>query len=524
MFDVSPTRRTGEAAVAAAWVTFALFGCAERRAPPGLDVDAGSKQVVADPNPSAITGEPGRPNGAEQVALGSKDDNLPFVPTGLRAASTAFRTWIYTDTGPNRTRYGYLRVGAIVDVRGPPIKNDGCEEGWVRTNPRGFICLGKGATLDLDSPLVKEASIRPRRGDGLPYLYAMASADPPHFYFQLPTKAQIRAIEGRDPTGHFEQWRALKVAANPAVRALLGTPPEPPEFLQNGGRIIKPYGVEHRLENRVDSGRAAADSGFAISRTMSFDGRWYGVTTEHDLVALDRLRIVVPSALRGIEIPADAGLPVGFVTKGQLAKFTPDERKILVPSGALSKRQSVLLTGSKMTGGMVETRDGFWVPAEGLHIVHARKEFPSFATGDRKWIDLSILGQTLVAYLGRKPVYATLISSGRGLMGNPETESATPRGTFMIYAKHVSSTMDGADDVADSYSLLDVPFVQYFHKGFALHGTYWHDEFGRVRSHGCVNLAPNDAAWLFEWTDPNVSPDWHGVINKERGTVVYIHG
>jgi hypothetical protein len=77
-------------------------------------------------------------------------------------------------------------------------------------------------------------------------------------------------------------------------------------------------------------------------------------------------------------------------------------------------------------------------------------------------------------------------------------------------------------DKADS-SLLDVPFVQYFHQGYALHGTYWHDEYGRVRSHGCINLAPIDAAWLFEWTDPPVPPHWHHVINRERGTVVYIH-
>ena len=53
--------------------------------------------------------------------------------------------------------------------------------------------------------------------------------------------------------------------------------------------------------------------------------------------------------------------------------------------------------------------------------------------------------------------------------------------------------------------------------------AYWHDEFGKVRSHGCVNLAPKDAAWLFEWTDPSVPVTWHGVLNKERGTVVYIH-
>jgi lipoprotein-anchoring transpeptidase ErfK/SrfK len=64
--------------------------------------------------------------------------------------------------------------------------------------------------------------------------------------------------------------------------------------------------------------------------------------------------------------------------------------------------------------------------------------------------------------------------------------------------------------------------VQYFHKGYALHGTYWHDEYGKVRSHGCVNLAPTDAAWIFEWTDPPVPPDWHAVLNKDRGTVVHV--
>lgn len=502
-----------------------ILGCDERRSPPGADLDAGIRQVVADPEPNNQAVASARRNGDEPTVLGAKDDNMPFVITGMRAASTAFRTWIYTDTGPNRTRFGYLRVGTVVDVRGPPIKNDGCEEGWVRVNPRGFICLGKGATLDLTTPIVQEASVRPKRGEGLPYLYALATADPPHFYFQLPSRRQVRTIEGRDPTSRFEQWRLLKVAAVPAVQSVLGTPEQPPDFLQNGGRVTKPYGVERRLENRVHSGRAAADSGFAISRTMTHDGRWYGMTTEHDLVALDRLRIVVPSALRGIEIPAEAGLPVGFVTKEQLARFATNEHNgALTPNGALPKRHGILLTGKKMQGGMIESREGFWVAAEGLQVVPARKDFPSFATGDRKWIDISILGQTLVAYQGRTPVYATLVSSGRGGMGDPETESATPRGTFMIYSKHVSSTMDGADDVSDSYSLLDVPFVQYFHKGFALHGTYWHDEFGRIRSHGCVNLAPKDAAWLFEWTDPNVSTDWHGVINKERGTVVYIHG
>jgi lipoprotein-anchoring transpeptidase ErfK/SrfK len=415
-------------------------------------------------------------------------------------------------------------VGAVVDYRGPIIKNGGCEEGWVRVNPRGFVCVGKGATLDLATPILAQASVRPKRGDGHPYLYALAGDEPPHFFFQLPSTAQARRVEGRDPVSRFEQWRLLKVASNPQVAALIGTPETDVTFLDGQGRLIKPYGVLHRLEEKVHSGRAAADSGFAIARVIEHEKRWYGMTTEHDFVALDRLRIAVPSSLRGIEIPSDASLPVGIVNREQLAKFERNASSNLAAVGALPKRQGVLLTGKSLAGGMMETRDGHWVAAEGLTIIPARKEYPSFATGDRKWLDLSILRQTLVAYVGQKPVYATLISSGRGGMGDPETEFATPRGTFMVYAKHVSATMDGEDDATDSYSLLDVPFVQYFHKGFALHGTYWHDEFGKLRSHGCVNLSARDAAWLFEWTDPQVFSDWHGVINKERGTVVHIHG
>ncbi|KYF53088.1 hypothetical protein BE08_00505 [Sorangium cellulosum] len=70
-----------------------------------------------------------------------------------------------------------------------------------------------------------------------------------------------------------------------------------------------------------------------------------------------------------------------------------------------------------------------------------------------------------------------------------------------------------------------MPYTQYFHEGYALHGAYWHDEFGKARSHGCINLAPADAAWLFEWTEPAVPPEWHGALNIEGGgTLVYVHG
>ena len=68
------------------------------------------------------------------------------------------------------------------------------------------------------------------------------------------------------------------------------------------------------------------------------------------------------------------------------------------------------------------------------------------------------------------------------------------------------------------------PWVMYFNEGGALHGAYWHDAFGRRRSHGCVNLAPRDAAWLFDWTSPDLPPGWQGVLptRTEPGTLVVV--
>jgi lipoprotein-anchoring transpeptidase ErfK/SrfK len=75
----------------------------------------------------------------------------------------------------------------------------------------------------------------------------------------------------------------------------------------------------------------------------------------------------------------------------------------------------------------------------------------------------------------------------------------------------VTTTMDGNTASDGNYSIQDVPWTMFFHKSFALHGAFWHDSFGRVRSHGCVNLGPSDARWLFEWTTPVLPEGWHGV-------------
>ncbi len=507
-------------------VSVAIFGGCECAAPPGaqaelpllVSVGSGAGEPVGN---DLIPGEP-----TKNTAWGTVADNLPFAPNKEKLASIAWRTWIYTDVGPQRTRLGYLRVGAIVDARGPLIKNPGCAGGWLRINPRGFVCLGKGATQDLEHKIVRQSQKRAQRGKGFPYTYARSRERAPERYFRLPSRDQLTEIEGKRVHERAANWRQRAKVQGLFTRLELDE--TLPAFMENETTPLeKPYGVSTYLRRQVHAGQTSAASGFALVDMFLWQGRAYGLSTEMDFFALDRLRLVEESSLQGLILNDENVLPVAFHVRGGMTLWKQTERGGFLPKSEQREKKGFLLTGNRATGGMIETQENGWLVQSTIRLIEPREGYPSMATGRRKWIDISIKNQTLVAYEGKKAVYATLISGGRGGIGkkgesNPEGHR-TVRGTFMIHEKSISSTMDGDEDKADSYDLQDVPFVQYFHRGFALHGAYWHDDFGRKRSHGCVNLAPRDSAWLFEWSDPPVPPGWHAALNKKRGTVVYIH-
>jgi lipoprotein-anchoring transpeptidase ErfK/SrfK len=132
---------------------------------------------------------------------------------------------------------------------------------------------------------------------------------------------------------------------------------------------------------------------------------------------------------------------------------------------------------------------------------------PNTAGVAARWIDVELATQTLVAYEGGRPVYATLVSTGRGPVGSG---SETPTGVHRVWVKIAASDMANTDrgDLEAHYSLEDVPYVQFFNGSVALHGTYWHRDFGHIRSHGCVNLAIADARWLFAFTGPRLLDGW----------------
>jgi lipoprotein-anchoring transpeptidase ErfK/SrfK len=116
---------------------------------------------------------------------------------------------------------------------------------------------------------------------------------------------------------------------------------------------------------------------------------------------------------------------------------------------------------------------------------------------NERWIDIDLSNQRLYAYQGGTFINSFLVSTGTWMY-------PTVTGRYKIYVKYLYADMTGPD-----YYLPNVPYVMYFYKGYGIHGTYWHNNFGTPMSHGCVNLRTPDAEWVFNWSS--------------IGTVVNIH-
>ena len=124
------------------------------------------------------------------------------------------------------------------------------------------------------------------------------------------------------------------------------------------------------------------------------------------------------------------------------------------------------------------------------------KARPSSIRADERWVGVNLSEQTVVAYEGDKPVYAALVATGM-------TYTPTVQGIFRTWGRFVSRKMVGGSAATGGYYYLEeVPWTCYFYSGYALHAAYWHDAFGRPRSHGCVNISPYDAWWIFKWSEP----------------------
>lgn len=243
--------------------------------------------------------------------------------------------------------------------------------------------------------------------------------------------------------------------------------------------------------------------GVSMARTLN--GLW---------VLTRELRFVRPSDFHGVEI--DDEHPLTEIAWVRRARAQLRSR----PRGPVRGRATRLsmVRVHEESGDFLRIDDDLWIHRR--HVARPRAaDVPSEVEAGGRWIDVDTRNQIVTAYVGDQPVYTTAASTGRA-------RTPTPAGVYRIWVKLAEDDMDDLerDDVVENYAIQAVPWVQYFHGSVGFHTAFWHDHFGTTRSHGCVNLSPTDARWLFEFTQPGLPPGWDAVLSHTRvpGTIVRV--
>ncbi len=149
----------------------------------------------------------------------------------------------------------------------------------------------------------------------------------------------------------------------------------------------------------------------------------------------------------------------------------------------------------------------YYVPAKHIRIIPTEELAPlsTNVLNENKRVEVRLNDQLLLAYEYGKIVFATRISTGGKRLSGKYT---TPIGEFVTYHKRPTRHMAAGDIASNGFDLPGVPWVLYITEGgISFHGTYWHNDYGHPHSHGCINLTPQAAKWLFRWTIPTVPPD-----------------
>ena len=189
---------------------------------------------------------------------------------------------------------------------------------------------------------------------------------------------------------------------------------------------------------------------------------------------------------------ADTPTSVPTAVPTRRSTLSPTDLPTSAPTEALTFTPAATETPGTMAMEIIaDTPTSAYVPP-----LAAEGPYPAKGNGAR-WIDVNLSEQRVYAYEGDVIVNSFIVSTGTA-------RTPTVTGKFKIWIKLKSTTMSGP-----GYHLTNVPYAMYFYKGYGLHGTYWHNNFGTPMSHGCVNLTTADAGWLYNWAF--------------EGTVVNVH-
>lgn len=458
-----------------AWVlAAAVVGCSSK---------TDSSPPVPSPLPSPVEPEP-----APVVQ--------PDFPEGTRSLELRRTVGVRLEPGDDAKRIGNVAI----DTRVAWVRTQtgrGCDKPWIEIRPRGWIC-GDYVEPSKKPPFGQEVP-HLERGELVPGVYGKVTVPGSVTYVldkpekKKPAKKDARARrDGRearkDPKSSEDRRRSLAHELEASVPAV---PPPPPRMIE-GKPLVGSVNVR-QYDEVIVGGRPY----------------WKIDKKENEFVLKQVITPHHPSVFGGTRLGDDTGstVPLAFVWPryGGLQAWTTNTAAGGGVNRQLAARTplTILETAADQAGKPTAYRIGAaeWIAAADLRVFQPAPPPPLLEPGER-WIDVDVDDQILVAYEGDLPVYATLVSSGG-------TTTPTETGVYRIWLKESEADMKGLNG-EDPYSVATVPWTEFFspEKGLALHTAYWHDQFGTRRSHGCVNLAPRDARWLYFWSEPQVPPGW----------------
>ena len=438
-----------------------------------------------------------------EVASARAETEPPGAEGGVPAQPRAISALIGLEKIREAPRWtadviGVFRAGQSIPLADDePLareQGDVCEGGWYAVRPRGFVCASASTAFRRDHPQVLAAAlVLPATERAYPYHYGRALGSP-----------RYRRLPSVDEQLRREPWLAAADLGSAVDDELSSLP----------GDLRRHFEARQQAaddEPLTDPLPAYPTMKLAWAYRFDARGRSWLVTPDLALVPADRVRIAAEVEPRGFDLgAADPRLPFAL-TLEQTPKLS---RRDLAwhQDGQWPARALVPLNEGTPTwlGGrtLVKSAEGPWLDARTASLFAPRPR-PAGVGAHDKWVSVKIGAGALVAYEGDRPLYAAAISPGAH-GANPGGKHRTPPGRYRISAKWLTSDMGGRLGQG-SWRTREVPWVAYYDGSYALHGAWWHDQFGRPRSHGCINLTPADSRWLFSWLDPPLPEGWYAV-------------
>lgn len=247
--------------------------------------------------------------------------------------------------------------------------------------------------------------------------------------------------------------------------------------------------------------------------TDSNGNNWYKVWG--DWLPERHFHIVETSDFRGIEVLANPERPFGWVLRPY--KTRPEPNAEPLPGAREVQRYDFVEVhaSSRDDAGVIwyDIGQGQWVRYDILALIRVRKAPEEVAEGEW-WIDIDLQQQIFATYEGDRMVFAGLISSGLSRWPTRVVVS-------QVWRSDLTTPMEGGVKGDDYYYIDAVPHTLFYDGEIALHGAYWHDDFGRPKSHGCVNMAPRVAEWVYFWAEGAPNDLWVWAHHTVWGEFLY---